>query len=199
MTNFDRAADFYDETRALPPAQMELFLQRLRDQLGGARSVLEVGVGTGRVAVPLAQGGLHVTGVDISERMLAVLRAKRSPVDAQVADATDLPFATDRFDAGLAVHVLHLIPAWQEAVAELVRVVRPGGRIISPWFVPDVDPLQDWQQAGRRRCTRDPAARRSVARGRRPPAAPATRLPHRRRRTDQRHPHHDAARPDPRL
>lgn len=146
-TNFDRAAGFYDETRRLPPADMAAFVARLREGFGDVRRILEIGVGTGRVAVPLAEAGYDVTGVDISERMLAVLAAKGSAVRAQVADATDLPFEDDTFDGGLAVHVFHLIPDWPVAVAELVRVVRPGGRILSPWLVVEDDPLHAWHVA----------------------------------------------------
>ena len=53
-----------------------------------------------------------------------------SPVDLLLADATRLSFADGAFDAGLAIHVLHLVRGWREAVAELARVVRPAGAIM---------------------------------------------------------------------
>jgi SAM-dependent methyltransferase len=73
---------------------------------------------------------VDLTGIDLSEPMLRVLERKgknggRIPV--AVADATRLPFADDEFGSAAACHVLHLIPAWRDVVAELARVIRPGG------------------------------------------------------------------------
>lgn len=133
--SFDRAAEFYDETRGFPPRQAApvaaLFAQAAG--LTSTSRVLEVGVGTGRVALPLAAvTGARVTGVDISRQMLARLVAKRStervmPVEA---DITRLPLASGLFDAVLAVHVFHLIPGWQGALLEVARVLRPGGTLM---------------------------------------------------------------------
>ena len=126
-TNFDRAASFYDDTRGLPEATMAALTDRLADGLGRAKEVLELGVGTGRVAVPLSERGYAMTGVDVSEKMLAVLDAKSSAVEARVGDATDLPFADASFDAVLAVDFFHLVSGWRRAVEEAARLsVLPG-------------------------------------------------------------------------
>jgi ubiquinone/menaquinone biosynthesis C-methylase UbiE len=72
-------------------------------------------------------------GVDLSAPMLAKLVEKgggRPPFPLVIADATRLPFADGVFGAALARHVLHLIPLWQDALAELVRVVRPRGVLL---------------------------------------------------------------------
>ena len=102
-------------------------------ELRAAGTCLEIGIGTGRFALPLARSGVRVVGVDISPEMLRRLAEKAGGVSIPVAiaDATRLPFADATFGAGMAAHVLHLIPGWRTAVAELVRVVRPGGRILS--------------------------------------------------------------------
>jgi ubiquinone/menaquinone biosynthesis C-methylase UbiE len=139
-TNFDRAASFYDGTRGLPEATMTALTDRLAEGLGRAEAVLELGVGTGRVAVPLSERGYAITGIDVSERMLAVLDAKSSAVEAQVADATDLPFGDASFDAVLAVDFFHLISEWRRAVDEAVRVLRPGGTIVLSTFAVLNDP-----------------------------------------------------------
>lgn len=139
-TNFDRAASFYDDTRGLPDATMAALTDRLADGLGRAEEVLELGVGTGRVAVPLSERGYAMTGIDVSEKMLAVLDAKSSAVEAQAADATDLPFGDARFDAVLAVDFFHLVSEWRRAVEEAVRVLRPGGRIVLSTFAVLDDP-----------------------------------------------------------
>ena len=102
-TNFDRAASFYDDTRGLSDATMAALTDQLATGLGPAETVLEIGVGTGRVAVPLSKRGYSMTGIDVSKEMLAALEAKRSRVRAQVADVTALPFEDASFDAVLAV------------------------------------------------------------------------------------------------
>jgi SAM-dependent methyltransferase len=106
----------------------------LAAELAGRGRALEIGVGTGRIALPLHEAGIPVTGVDLSRPMMNVLVDKAggaAPFPLAQADATRLPFPDDRFGAALASHVFHLIPAWREAIAELARVVHPGGVILS--------------------------------------------------------------------
>jgi SAM-dependent methyltransferase len=105
----------------------------LASELAGHGGCLEIGVGTGRFALPLHHVGVSMTGIDLSRPMMAVLVGKAGgqlPFPLAVADATRLPFADGAFGAGIACHVLHLIPDWATAVAELVRVIRPGGVIL---------------------------------------------------------------------
>jgi len=135
---FDRAAAFYDRTRALAPATMDAVVARLARELAGRGPVLEPGVGTGRMALPLAAAGVDVTGLDLSEPMLCELVAKRDSqtrgaggrVPLVRGDATRLPFPAGAFGGAYVVHLLHLVPGWAAAVAELVRVVRPGGVVL---------------------------------------------------------------------
>jgi SAM-dependent methyltransferase len=63
-----------------------------------------------------------------------------SPFPIALADATRLPFRNGLFGATLCVHVLHLIPQWEAAVDELLRVVRPGGVLLVDLGGPD-DPV----------------------------------------------------------
>ena len=95
---------------------------------------LDVGSGPGNVTASLARaagpGGLAL-GVDISEPMLA--RAVRAAAGPQVgflrADAQRLPFRDETFDAVISIAMLQLIPEPSAALAEMVRVLRPGGRM----------------------------------------------------------------------
>jgi arsenite methyltransferase len=95
---------------------------------------LDVGSGPGNVTASLARaagpGGLAL-GVDISEPMLT--RAVRAEAGAQVgfvrADAQRLPFRDQTFDAVVSVAMLQLIPQPSAALAEMVRVLRPGARM----------------------------------------------------------------------
>jgi ubiquinone/menaquinone biosynthesis C-methylase UbiE len=141
--SFDRVADRYDATRVHPPEASEQIATGLM-RLGGLRSgsnVLEIGIGTGRIALPLLGLGVNVTGVDIAPRMLEQLEAKYAAWQAesggsnglltvQVADMTALPFADASFDALIAVHVLHLVPEWRRALDEALRVLRPSAALL---------------------------------------------------------------------
>lgn len=129
--SFDRAAAYYDRTRGLSAGTMERVTSLLEAELGRRGRCLEIGIGTGRIGLPLVERGVDLTGVDLSTEMLSVLREKATdPIPLAVADATVLPFPSDAFGGALACHVLHLIPNWRDAVAELARVVRPGGIVL---------------------------------------------------------------------
>ncbi len=134
---FDRAAGFYDETRGFPPGEEDHAAALLctAGHLTADSRVLEVGIGTGRIALPLAPHVRDVVGVDLSTKMLARLLAKRD--DQRVyptnGDALHLPFATHIFDAVVAVHVFHLIVEWRDVLHEIARVLRPGGVLLHAW------------------------------------------------------------------
>ncbi|HEV3472380.1 MAG TPA: class I SAM-dependent methyltransferase, partial [Actinomycetota bacterium] len=127
---FDRAVEFYDKTRGLPDDVMEQVLALLTSRLRGG-TCIEIGVGTGRFAIPLAEAGVEVTGIDLSEPMLRKLLERRQGTQPAVAlaHALQLPFADGTFSSGLACHVFHLIPDWKDALAEMFRVISPGGVI----------------------------------------------------------------------
>ena len=131
--SFDRIADRYDATRGFPSGVGEQVGAALAHEAAltpGAR-MLEIGVGTGRLALPVVSylPGLAYVGVDISREMMATLRGKAGAeaIHLAQADATQLPFADGSFDAALAVHVFHLVSDAEQALAELWRVLRPRG------------------------------------------------------------------------
>jgi SAM-dependent methyltransferase len=129
--NFDRAAGYYDQTRGHPPDTVAAQTQLLAGELAGAGPVLEIGVGTGRIAVPLAEAGVAIAGLDLSADMLAVLAAKSPRVPAVRGSALELPVADGSVAAVIACHVLHLIPDWRAVVGEALRVLRPGGLFLA--------------------------------------------------------------------
>jgi phosphatidylethanolamine/phosphatidyl-N-methylethanolamine N-methyltransferase len=97
--------------------------------------VLEVGVGTG-LALPLYRPDLAVTGIDLSTEMLAEARKKvadqgLSNVESLLEmDAQDLAFPDAHFDAAVGMFVASVVPDARAMLAELGRVVRPGGTIL---------------------------------------------------------------------
>jgi SAM-dependent methyltransferase len=131
--SFDRAAGFYDSTRTHSPEVEARVNDLLSAELAGRGRCLEIGVGTGRVALPLHRSGLPMAGVDISSKMVDRLVEKAGgwpPFPLALADATALPFPDGTFGAAVAAHVFHLIPPWRRGVAELARVVCPGGVVL---------------------------------------------------------------------
>src|SRR5215469_10726358 len=92
--NFDRAAEYYDATRALPAPVMAELMAILDSELAHRQPCLEIGVGTGRIAVPLHQRGIRLSGADISSAMLRRLVTNADgvmPFPLFLADATQLP------------------------------------------------------------------------------------------------------------
>lgn len=132
--NFDRISNRYDETRALPAGVPEAICDWVLRRLPDDPAITELGVGTGRIALPFIRRGVRYTGFDISDQMLNRARMKlegglgRSRLE--IADVTGhLPVADSTQDAVVAVHILHLVDATR-ALAQVRRILRPGGALI---------------------------------------------------------------------
>jgi len=148
VKNFDRVADIYDATRALPDHVLATIAQTIVTATNAAEAsrFLELGVGTGRIALPLLQYGFSYTGVDISPAMIDVLRTKAGDFEKLTlveADVTQLPFADASFDVALTVHLLHLVPDWRRVLSEIRRVLTPDG-----YYIYGSDGSVDGQPAG---------------------------------------------------
>jgi ubiquinone/menaquinone biosynthesis C-methylase UbiE len=122
--DFDTLSNVYDATRQpLDPATFQSLLDYLREH--GWKAILEVGVGTGRIARPLVDQGVRVVGVDASRGMLGRAAAKGLPYLVR-GNAYHLPFADRSFDTSLFVHVLHILERPELGLREAARVGRQG-------------------------------------------------------------------------
>jgi SAM-dependent methyltransferase len=125
---FDRIAESYDETRG-GEDRGRRFAQELARFLDPALPVLEVGVGTGVVALGLTELGYDLVGVDLSFPMLQAARRRVGPSILQ-CDARRLPFADGSFDQAYSVWVLHVVGDVEAVLREVGRVLGPGGRYV---------------------------------------------------------------------
>ncbi len=132
---FDQAADFYDETRGFPPGEDLKAVAHLV-KIGNLKRdsrILEVGIGTGRVGIPLVNHVDRLYGVDLSIPMMQQLQTKPGSerVALAQADALTLPFADASFDSVIVVHVFHLVADCAAAMREVARVLKPEGHMLN--------------------------------------------------------------------
>ncbi len=133
---FDQAVSYYDQTRTDPVWVMDAVAESTMREahITSASNVLEIGIGTGRMALPLLKLGLPVFGIDLSLAMMRELQKKMAGETARIAfcqaDANALPFADSTFDGAYAVHVYHLVANWQYALRQALRVVKPRGSLL---------------------------------------------------------------------
>ena len=118
------------------PWRVEYFKRVIKDnKLRPPRmSLLEVGCGGGLLSEELAALGFAVTGVDPSRESIDAARkhARRAAgkIDYQVAHGESLPFKDSAFDAVACCDVLEHVPQWEAVLAEVARVLRPGGVLL---------------------------------------------------------------------
>jgi SAM-dependent methyltransferase len=148
-TNYfgERVAERYDETSAdmFDPVKVDPVVEFLAD-LASDGSALELGVGTGRIALPLSQRGIRVHGIDLSEPMVARLRAK--PGSDQI-DVTIGDFATTKVEgrfsvAYLVFNTIMNLTSQDEQVACFQNVaahLQPGGCFVIEVGIPDLQRL----------------------------------------------------------
>jgi demethylmenaquinone methyltransferase/2-methoxy-6-polyprenyl-1,4-benzoquinol methylase len=128
---FDRIAPVYDAMNRVMTAGLD---GRWRRETASAvvrpgDRVLDSCCGTGDLAVACARAGGTVTGLDFSERMLERARRKSGQIDWVQGDALALPFEDDSFDAATVGFGVRNLEDLDGGLAELARVLRPGGRL----------------------------------------------------------------------
>jgi demethylmenaquinone methyltransferase / 2-methoxy-6-polyprenyl-1,4-benzoquinol methylase len=133
---FDRIAGLYDRMNTVMTAGLHHAWRRRAADLAALAPgdhALDVATGTGDLAIELASrvapsGG--IVGVDFSERMLELARAKAPAISFQSANALALPFADGRFDAATVGFGARNFTDLQQGLLEMARVVKTGGRVV---------------------------------------------------------------------
>jgi phosphatidylethanolamine/phosphatidyl-N-methylethanolamine N-methyltransferase len=132
-SSYARWAPVYDRTfGAVTDVGRRRAVSFINDRKG---HVLEVGVGTG-LSLPHYGPEVRITGVDFSAEMLAKAQRKvdaldlKKRVDLQRMDARELAFENASFDTIAAMHVLSVVPEPEKVMAEIARVLKPGGKIV---------------------------------------------------------------------
>lgn len=135
LDGYAKWADSYD---AYPNGLIRIEEPIVRGFLGdvSGKRVLDAGCGTGRHTQWLAQQGAKVTGVDPSPEMLAIARRKCPGVELLAGTFERLPVPDAAFDLALNALVLEHLPEVRSPIAELARVVAPGGAVVVSVFHP---------------------------------------------------------------
>ena len=135
--SFGSAAAAYERGRpSYPPEAIDWLLPR------GARHVLDLGAGTGKLTTRLVERGLDVVAVDPIPDMLEVLRTSLPETRALLGTAEEIPLEDNSVDAVLVAQAWHWVDP-ERAIPEVARVLRPGGRwvfsVTHPvrWCLPD--------------------------------------------------------------
>ncbi|MDD9153706.1 demethylmenaquinone methyltransferase [Plantibacter flavus] len=146
---FDDVSTKYDRMNAVlsvgNDALWRIATTRAVGPAAGER-ILDLAAGTGTSSAALARNGAQVVAADFSPGMIAVGRDKyadRSDIQFVEADATDLPFADEEFDATTISFGLRNVVRPKDALAEMLRVTKPGGRIVICEFsTPTLAPMR---------------------------------------------------------
>jgi len=128
---FDRISPVYDFMNHAMTAGLDRRWRRLAADtvVRPGDAVLDACCGTGDLAIAAERAGGRVTGLDFSEQMLVRARAKSDGVEWVLGDVTALPFDDASFDAVTVGFGIRNVPDLDVGLAELARVLRPGGRV----------------------------------------------------------------------
>lgn len=134
---WDERSQYFDEehnTEDLSLWSQEL-MKLLKEDNGDVKKILDIGTGTGFLALLLAGNGYDVTGVDISKEMMELGKKKAVDcgcnIDFKYSLCEDMPFGDNEFDAAVNARVIWTLTDPVKALNEWKRVVRPGGKVIS--------------------------------------------------------------------
>jgi ubiquinone/menaquinone biosynthesis C-methylase UbiE len=132
------AGDYPDVAQTIEEAALALLE---RAEIGPGLDLLDVATGTGNVAIPAAEMGAAVTGLDLTPKLLEVARERAARAGVEVrwieGDAEELPFPDDSFDRVTSCFGVIFAPRHEVAARELARVARPGAGIAFTGWTPE--------------------------------------------------------------
>jgi len=131
---WEELADVYDSDALTAGVAYPSIIKKVEEALRPSDRLLDVGSGTGTLTARVAPLVNHLTCSDVSPDMMELARdrlAHFDNVDYRAEDAKSLTFADDAFDAILCCNVLHQMPDPEPALREMLRVLRPGGRLLA--------------------------------------------------------------------
>ncbi len=134
FVSFDRAAGLYDKTRAVAPSALTDFVNLVIDNVTTKKSplILDIGVGTGRIARFFQNVGYKIIGIDVSAKMIHAGNYQGySRPDLICADARSIPIRYNQCDAIILIHILHLIRNWKKVLQEALRVLKNDGTLVT--------------------------------------------------------------------
>ncbi|MHA7261856.1 demethylmenaquinone methyltransferase [Arthrobacter sp. TMN-37] len=134
---FDGVAPRYDVVNDVLSLGQTHRWRRIVVQAVGAepgQRVLDLAAGTGTSSEPYADNGIDVVACDFSLGMLTVGKRRRPDIDFVAGDATNLPFADNSFDASTISFGLRNVNEPRKALEEMLRVTKPGGRLVIAEF-----------------------------------------------------------------
>ena len=134
---WDRWSGFYDPFMHSNERLYNDIAARMKRRLSRKMNVLELACGTGLISRRIAASVQSLEATDFSPEMIAEAKKKAnsSRLHFSVQDATALPYAAESFDAVVIVNALHILPEPETVLAEIHRVLKPGGLLLAPTFV----------------------------------------------------------------
>lgn len=144
--DFSRNAGVYDRRHGALLSEYEVARLSMAVALHPGVRILDIGAGTGRVAIPLAEIGCNVVAVEPAWGMVEALRAKAQATKVRIiaGEGARLPFPDGRADVVVIARLLYLTPDWHAVLTEAYRVLASGGHLLHEWGNGDAD--EEWVQ-----------------------------------------------------